>query len=742
MKFYELPESLDTDIDQYKNLVDDYLKGKIDKERIKAFRVPMGIYEQRDNEKYMMRIRLPGGAVTPTQLISISEIAEKYTDWPLHFTTRQDVQIHNLELDSTVNIYKQLKKIGLTSRGGGGNTVRNILGSYDSGIDGDEVFDISPYVQALTTRLIAESDSWTLPRKLKIAFSGSENDTGLATINDLGFIAKIKNNQKGFSVYIAGGMGRRSRVGFKLYDFIPDTEVYNIVKAVKNLFDKYGNRKNKYAARLRFLREQLGEKVFIAKFENELNEVRLKRIPHLDITDSNHINKGYLELPLFLGDISFNNAKKLGAILKEYGENTIRITPEQNILIRNIAEREINTLKEKLINEELIENLPLFIGNAVACAGASTCKLGICLSRNLLKAISQELGKTDLYYKKLEDISLKISGCSNSCGHHHIADIGFFGASKRYNNKPVPVYNLVIGGIIHEEKTRLAEKACLLPAKSVPLFLKDFIKHIIEHRQDEEKFSEYIERIGKSWILDSSEKYSAVPPYEKDRSYYYDWFDEKEFSLADIGEGECSAGLFDLIDYNLNEAEKSLNEAKTETSSEKLQESLNKAVVYLSHSLLITKGLEPKNDYEAVLLFKDHFIGKHISSEYNCIINKFLIKDKIQTEEVFNLYNEVKNLYNKMDNSLRFPEYMEPERNQEKNIQKDEIKDFRGIPCPLNLAKTKIALEQVNKGQILGILLDDGAPIDNVPPSLIAEGHKILEKNAIENYWKVVIEKG
>ena len=279
MTFYKLPKNLNTQITEYEKLVKGYLQGTVPKTKLKSIRVPFGVYEQRLDETYMMRIRLPGGAITPRQLTAIATIASKYTNRPLHFTTRQDVQIHNLALKHTITLMRELQSIGLCSRGGGGNTIRNILGNYDSGIDRQEVFDVSPYIQALTSQLISEADSWTLPRKLKIAFSSSTLDKGLATINDLGFIAHInKNGEKGFSVYLAGGMGRKSKVGFLLYDFIPDCEVYNIAKTTKNFFDKYGNRKNKHKARLRFVLEKMGKKKFIETFEQEYQKVKEKNI--------------------------------------------------------------------------------------------------------------------------------------------------------------------------------------------------------------------------------------------------------------------------------------------------------------------------------------------------------------------------------------------------------------------------------------------------------------------------------
>ncbi|MHA1381507.1 MAG: sulfurtransferase TusA family protein [Candidatus Helarchaeota archaeon] len=741
MGFYKLPSNLNDELVEYEKLVKDYLKGLVHKTKMKAIRVPMGVYEQRDNEKYMVRIRLPGGDITPKQLIKTAEIAKKYTNQPLHFTTRQDVQIHSLNLIDTINVMNELKQIGLSSRGGGGNTVRNILGSFDAGIDPDEVFNISPYIRSLTSRLIAESDSWTLPRKLKIAFSINDKDTGLATINDLGFIAKKdKNGRKGFSVYIAGGMGRKPKVGTLLYDFIDHTEVYNTAKATKNLFDKFGNRKNKYKARLRFLYNQLGHDAFIQKFENELKAVQKENYPPLDLHDDAPLHKGHLEIPLFLGDLTFEKAIRLGRIIEKYGEDTIRITPNQNILLRNIPENTIEQLRQKIKKEDIAEELSPLMANAVACAGASTCKLGICLSRNLLTAIKKKLTDNSIPYENLKDLLIKISGCPNTCGHHIIADIGFSGAVRRHNNRPVPYYNVVIGGIIKEGKTKLAERVTILPAKAIPDFFYEFLNFVHETRKNGEPFTDYLSRIGKNELLRLSEKYSQVPTFKENSDYYHDWYDDKVFSLTSKIEGECSAGLFDLIELDFSIAEKGLEKIKNVVNVQEKINILYEVIGSTSRALLITKGLEPKSDIEAVVLFKEHFIGKHIDKKFGELINKYLFHQFVQIESVKELYQEAKKLYNSMDNSLRFPEIKDETENKQ-FIQNKIIKDFRGVACPLNFVKTKLVLETMNPGDQLEILLDDGEPIDNVPASVKAEGHKILNQKKIKDYWSIVIKK-
>ncbi len=729
MQIYKIPEILTDEITQYEKLIEDYKNGKIDKQQLRAHRVPMGVYEQRKNDTYMVRIRIPGGNISLSQFENLINIAKKYTEKPLHITTRQELQLHYIKLEDTVKIMKELKEIGLSTRGGGGNTVRNIIGSYDSGLSKKEIFDITPYVIALTERFISEADSWVLPRKFKIAFSNSSEDTGFATVNDLGFIAKInENGEKGFSVYIAGGMGANSNAGIKIFDFIPESEVYNVAKATKNLFDKYGNRKNRHKARLRFVLYKFGKEEFIKKFFEEYKEVKSKNYAPLELKIFNNNLKLFVEIPIFLGDLDFKIAEKIIDVAKDFGELSLRFTPRQNILIKDISENQFISTVERLIKQGLIkESNNKFLENAISCAGASTCRLGICLSKNLLLAIKERLERDGLKIKNLDNLKINISGCPNSCGQHLLADIGFFGKAKKVNDRYVPYYYVVAGARIGEDKTSFAEKLGEIAAYDIPQFLEELLINIDKQKRTDESFYDFYQEKGKQLILEKLKKYQNIPSYNENKNYYYDWYEKKEFSILEKVEGECSAGLFDLIDFDFSRAEEEIE-----------KENYHNAVYHICNSLLITKGLEAKTKSESVMLFKQNFISKHIDGKYESIIDKYLNMEILKKEEVKELYMVVKELYNQMDNSLKFPELKKEEN---KNIENINFRDFRGVPCPLNFVKVKLVLETMQKSEILKIFLDDGEPIQNVPASLKSEGYEILNIEKIENYYSVLIKK-
>ncbi len=272
--FYNLPQQLELEMAELEKKIQDAISGRMKLAELKSHRVPFGVYEQRKSHTYMMRMRCPGGAVTPAQLRAAAQLAQKFGAATLHITTRQELQLHDILLQNIIPIMRTLKDAGLATRGGGGNTVRNITASPSAGADPGEPFDVSPYVFALTSRLLAEANSWLLPRKFKIAFSNTEADTELAAFQDVGFVATRKEGRPGFIVFLAGGLGAKPAPGQLVHDFLPAEEVYVAAEAVKRLFNRHGNRRNKHRNRLRFLWEDMGEQAFLEQYRFFWAEVR------------------------------------------------------------------------------------------------------------------------------------------------------------------------------------------------------------------------------------------------------------------------------------------------------------------------------------------------------------------------------------------------------------------------------------------------------------------------------------
>lgn len=783
MKTYVLPDNLDDEISQLEALLSKYKTGKASAVELKAHRVPFGVYEQREAGTYMMRIRCAAGAVIPGQLKQISLIASKYGINDIHITSRQELQLHYVKLDDIIPIIKELKQSGLSTRGGGGNTVRNITAQEDAGIDSQEEFDVTPYAFALTTRFISESDSWNLPRKYKIAFSGSKEDKGYATVVDLGFIAQIKGGVRGFRVYVAGGLGAKSAVGKLLFDFVEEKEVYPIAKAVKNLFAKYGNRKNKHAARLRFLWESLGEEEFKKRFNEEYSSVKQAGLEPLD-TESWRAGEleqektdmaGKIEevdtdkfslwkrrfvksrkqnglysvlIPIELGFISSQRVLSLADFLKSFGDDALRLTKSQNFLLRNIPQGFLGNVYNFLEANFKDYNQPAIYGNILSCAGAATCQLGICLSRQAAKAVMRRLAASGLDLDKLGDIKFNISGCPNSCGQHSLADLGFSGKVLRKEDRIYPAYNVLAGAVISDGRTEFAAVLGEVPAKSLPSLVIDIFRAYLA--SGKASFREYAAQEGKEDLKQICARYKEVPSFEDDKNYYFDWDAEKVFSLAERGAGECSAGFFDLLEMdlgNIKTTQGKLSAAKEGNEKEKL---LSELVFFSSRALLITRGIDPKNEEEVYAAFLKYFIeaglvSRNFKDIIACAQNKDYQSLLKKENEAYGLAEAIQALYDGMDSSFNFKSSVQPNiiKSPEAHLELKPlvIKDFRGVACPLNFVKAKVELSKLKSGEVLEIWLDEGAPIENVPGSIKAEGHTILSQREIGSYWSVVIQK-
>lgn len=782
MQFYAIPDSLSAEIDELERLIARYRQGDLEAAKFKAYRVPFGIYEQRTAETYMTRIRCTGGGITPAQLKKIALLTQQYGAESIHITTRQELQIHDVRLQDIPLILRELLSVGLSTRGGGGNTVRNIMLSWDAGITPDEPFDVTPYAVSLAGMLIREGDSWTLPRKLKISFSNSENDNSHSVFNDLGFIARRENGIDGFQVFVAGGMGSKPQVGHALHAFIPAAKVYQVAEAIKKVFDRHGNRKNKHAARLRFLWNKLGEDKFREFYNSEfqaLGDATLDTttdianegtFPGEALKEDSPAFSLWLKrfvvhqkqpglcsvlLPAPLGNLPFAQAIKLVDFLEPCGENVLRCTMEQNLSLRNIPETYLGNLY-RLVNgfSDLVQ-APKFFSTCIACTGASTCEPGICLPRGALMAVTKKLAASKLDLDALSDFRLNISGCPNSCGAHPKADLGFYGQVGRKGQRLYPSYGIVAGAIIGGEQPRLAVKIDSISARNLPGFVLDFLSLYLEKKSRYADVACYIDGEGGQDIRAICDKYREIPNFQEDENYYFDWGAEEIFSLVGKGEGECSAGLFDLIDVDLQAIKTKQQELAALNNPAAAGEILYQIALAAARMLLVTQGVEARSDGEVFDNFIRYFIeGQLIDKRFLSLLEE--VKGGNATrlpslkKGIFDLAEAVERLYAGMDDSLKFHPKQEATAEKiaggEKAAAAPEekaqaFKDLRGVSCPMNFVKTKLELAKLSSGQLLRIFLDDGEPIDNVPRSVAEEGHRIAEQIRIDDYWSVLIEK-
>ena len=784
---YKLPDSLTTDIAYFGTLIDDFNHGTIEPVKFKGSRVPMGIYEQRKDGTYMVRVRCTGGFISPEQLKQVALTARSHNSTLLHITSRQEIQIHNISIDQVKTILPELQKVELSSKGGGGNTVRNFLVDINSGISNEEVFDVLPYAVELTTFLIAQPDSFTLPRKLKIAFSTNEVNADFALINDLGFVARIKDGKRGFKVYLGGSVASNPTLGWELFDFAPEEELFNIAVAAKKFFNNHGNRKNKHKARIRYIFYKEGPEKTKELFFHYYNEIKENdnlvfkpgklafenKTPFFPPISDNSAafgewKKRYAvsqsQTGLFSTVISFVNGNtdsdtilEIADFADAFGNDVLRFTARQQLQLRNIPEVYLPNVFQLLTELNLGTSLPRIINNIVSCTGADTCRLGICYSKGASLALRKKLTKSNLSLDEVSSLQINISGCPNSCAQQIWSDLGFSGRVGR-KERMYAAYN-VYAGATKGLNPRLSEVVGTVSAKDLPQFTEDILADYIKVKENYPTFRSYLDAGGITKLKALVEKYKDIPDFEEDKNYYYDWGSDELFSVANKGPAECSAGLFDMIDVDLNFIHKGIKELEDETDARKIKQILYEILFSSSRMLLVTKGAEPKTTAGSFELFIEKFINEGLINDS--------FKELVQTAgthpdfdftdrkaEIILLANAVIQLYAGMDDSLQFKTPVILQVKEAKTIDKileinelpletKDIRliDFRGVACPMNFVKTKIELSSLKSGDLLEVWLDDGQPIQNVPGSVRNEGHEVVSLIQVEDYWKLLIRK-
>lgn len=810
---YRIPSTLNGDLDYTQSLIDQFKAGEIQAGQLKSNRVPMGIYEQRKNQHYMLRLRCAGGLVTPEQLAKIAFVGHQLSTSHLHVTTRQEIQIHNVDIEDAIPALKKLGKVGISSAGGGGNTVRNMMVDDRSGLTADEEFDVYPYVEELTSRLIAEKDSFTMPRKYKVAIDTSVATANYSYIADLGLQARIKDGQRGFRVLIAGSAASNAHTGWEVFDFLPEKDLYRAAKALKNWFHKYGNRRNRHKARMRYVFYKYGteeaKRLYLEEFEelkkdgsidfeapalplehHKPNFPALKAPTDFETWKRRYAHKQtnaeglkedlwYAYIPLRHGNNSTDFFAEVAEYLGNYGNDVIRFTKKEQIQVRNIPEEYLTNIYAffKKLGVYQID-YPVVVTNLTCCTGADTCRLGICLPKGAIDGIAKQLLNSNLNLDAIPDFELRMNGCTNICALATWGDLGFSGRVGRVGDDPYPAYTIWLPV---KGKHEIDLQQGYIAAKKIPAFVEDYLRDVIAEQANYADYYDYVAKRGVNIVKELIAKYKKVAPYSEEPDTFFDFGDDEKFSLIKYGKAECSAGLFDIIEIDQDtirekrkEVEQLLSDGKQATS--KIEKLLHDIVFSENRMLLVTRGLDPRTDEDVYNGFEKEFIAAGIIPQKFKVLtdkarnNESLIEQKPLIDELADLLND---LYQNMDDSLQFKlpaektpvEQVAEEKTAEEKAPAEQVseekapaekasaaeetetivpdvkKDFRGVMCPMNFVKTKIALTPMQSGQILEILLDDGAPIENVPGSVKNEGHTILSTEKVENYWKVLIKK-
>jgi sulfite reductase (ferredoxin) len=684
-----IPQKIADEIPAYKKNLERFLAGELQDDFFRGIRVPWGFYAQRGGALVMARMRVPNGILTGTQLERLGRAANRYADGALHLTTRQDIQIHNLPVERTGDLIEDLKEVHLSPRAGGGNTIRNITGCYRSGICAREQREVYKTAWGLTEYLLSLDESYAMPRKLKIAFSGCARDCALTGVNDIGFIA----HADGFKVLCGGGMGAKSIVGRVLHEAVDEEETGYIAKAVIHVFNAWGDRKKKHHNRLRFLIGDLGWERFRQLYRDELQ--RIKDSEQIDLTTADELpplpapdgasgdqaalphadasyaafltghaerqkQEGYyaVQLRIPLGEISGDTCISLAALSAAMPAISFRTTQRQDLVIANVPAPGLPQIYAKVSTLCNLAPAPAAFIDSICCKGATTCNLGICNSVGLAVELAHALGSIKLDPETMRQVTLNINGCPNACGQHPIGLISFSGMVKKVSHRSVPFYRIYLGGKIDGEKTVLAEPVGAVPARAISSLVCEFIT-ALHDRIGEEDIYRYVTTRGREQMKALIERYAQVPAYEADASYYRDRGTSEDFSLEGLTEGECSSGVIDMIESDLESAKQLLVQAQEHDPDMSL---VKKALLFSARALLVVKGSDPRAEGDVIHEFVQKFVSTGICSPdfanlrevFQSLASK-TISRQAAGDYANRLHREASETYALMDSNFSFP---------------------------------------------------------------------------------------
>jgi sulfite reductase (ferredoxin) len=576
----------------------------------RELRYPAGALTKGPNTMWdapgMQRIKIPYGGLNATQLEVLAELAEEYSDNIAHITTRQDVQLHFVHIEDTPSLMRRLSTVGITTREACGNSVRNVTACPIAGVCRSEVFDVTPYAKACAYFLLGHPDCQNFGRKFKISFSGCRDKAcALARIHDIGAIAAVCEQdgvpKRGFELYVGGGLGPVPYQAKLFTEFLPEEELLPTSLAIARVFARLGEKKNRNRARMKFVVDKLG----IEEFKRVVAEERLllqfdekwtaylKDVPQYqemplkpgaslvqiergqtegfaewrETNVDKQRQQGYVTVTvaLPLGDITANQLRSLADIAREYTRETVRSTVEQNLVLRWVSEADLPSLYNELRAANLNAYGAGTIVDVSSCPGTDTCKLGISSSRGLAGELRRRFVEKDgSLDQAVKNLRIKISGCFNSCGQHHIADLGFYGVSRNKNKYNVPHFQIVLGGQWTENAGAYGLAIGAVPSKRIPEALDRIIGKYVAERNTDESFQSFVKRIGKAECKRILENLMEIPPHEADASLYTDWADAREFTIGDLGVGECAGEVVSNIEFQLRDCERETFEAQLE----------------------------------------------------------------------------------------------------------------------------------------------------------------------------------
>ena len=584
----QIDPEMAADIAKFEEMLDGYQAGRVEEDVFRVFRLNNGIYGQRQGgTNQMVRVKVPYGAMTADQLDLLADVVDDHSRGWGHITTRQNIQFHFVELTAIPEVMRRMAEVGLTTREACGDTVRNVQGCHLAGACPLEILDVTPWAEAAYRHFVRNPLGQRLPRKFKINFSGCDTDCGQAMFNDVGVIAASRtfedgSVERGFRIYIAGGLGTTPFPALVLEDFTPREDLLATIESVLRVFEQTGNRDNKLRARLKWVVDQLGidevrrRVVAIRKLlpasatwpggvpevvaewgddpagvaagvtptaMGQGTPVTLGTKSDFDRWMEANVVRGAANGTVSayawceLGDVTSAQFRSVASMIREFDVD-VRVTNRQNLVLRDLAEGQLPALYERLVAADMAKAGAELSRDVVACPGADTCNLAVTQSRGLASAIGTALDEAGL--AEVGGVRMNISGCTNSCGQHHTADIGFFGAERRAHGQPAPGYQMLLGGYVGQEQIHFGQKALRLPAKNAAEATVRVVRRFTDERQAGEKFIDWMNRSGGvAEVAAGLKDLDQFPTPDEGPEFYVD-YDETGPYVAEIGESECA----------------------------------------------------------------------------------------------------------------------------------------------------------------------------------------------------------
>jgi sulfite reductase beta subunit-like hemoprotein/uncharacterized protein (UPF0332 family) len=577
-----VPDYVFEELAHYERQIEKYRAGEVDETKMQKLRLHFGTYAQRQEGVQMQRIKIPGGFLNADQLVRLADAADQFGSGFIHFTTREDAQIYYVKLEEAPHLLRFLARAGITTREACGNTVRNITACYRAGTSATEAFNVGPYAEALFRYLVRNKYNQNLGRKFKITFEGCAEDHSALRIHDIGLwaVTRAENGEsrRGFRVYLGGGLGASPHLAHLYTDFLAVEQLFNLAAAALRLFDRYGERKARMKARMKFLIESMGWQAFRAALDKERERVgpipltdylpeteesipesaaHSRGLPMLNprtsypqfqswVRDSviEHKSAGYrgVHVRIKLGDLTAERARDLADLVRRFSASQSRISIEQNIYLPWVREADLWELYVALGDLSLGERGAGTIADVTTCPGSDTCRLGIASAKGLGSALSEAFnGSLAKYADLARPLRIKISGCPNGCAQHSIANIGFYAAALSHDDRTVPAHFVTVGGQATPDRAQFGTLVGKFPAKNCVKVTETLLEVYAKTRQPEEDFNSFMGRMGSERLKAILEPLREVPSFEKEPSFYEDYGHEHEsFAVRKGVKGECA----------------------------------------------------------------------------------------------------------------------------------------------------------------------------------------------------------